>query len=103
MRKKADVDAKPEPDALRRPQLVLVEWEDSYNGDHNWFRLSELPKVVEPAVLYTTGFLVQDGAERLTLSMSWQAMPSDDGHDARLCDLFTIPRGCVRRVTVLRK
>ena len=92
-----------EGDAVRRPQLVLVEWEDSYNGDHNWFRLSELPAEIEPAVLYTAGYLVRDHPERVTLSMSWQDMPSDDGHDARLCDVFTIPRGCIRKLTVLRK
>lgn len=88
---------------VKRPPLVLVEWEDSYNGDHSWFRLSELPKAIEPAVLYTTGFLVQEQEARVTLSMSWQEMPSDDGHDARLCDLFTIPRGCIRKLTILRK
>lgn len=88
---------------MKRPPLVLVEWEDSYNGDHNWVRASELPERVLPMVLYTSGFLVRDHPERVTLSMSWHAMPKVEDDDAGLCDLFTIPRGCIRKLTVLRK
>ncbi len=84
----------------KRPPLVLVEWEDSYNGDHSWFDLDEMPKEPIPAILFTTGFLVRECKKRITLVMSYQC---DDHDGVRACDVFVIPKGCIRKRTVLRK
>jgi len=74
--------------------LVLVEWEDAFNGNHDWFRLDTLPDAVEPLIVQTTGFLVQSNRERITLAQSFS--------DTSACNLWTIPRAMVRSLTKIR-
>lgn len=51
--------------------LVLVEWEDSYSGNHDWFKADTMPAAVEPVNVMTTGFLVQSNRQRVTLAQSF--------------------------------
>lgn len=74
--------------------LVLIEWEDAYTGDHDWFKLDTLPDAVLPLNVMTAGFLVQANNERVTLAQSFS-------HDSAAC-LWTIPRKMIRSMTKLR-
>ena len=79
--------------------LVLVEWEDAYNGNHDWFGIGALPDVFAPVICRTVGWLVREHAARLTLAMT--VTDHGRGAEGTLCDLFTIPRGCIRATTLL--
>lgn len=74
--------------------LVLVEWEDAYSGNHDWFKGNTMPEAVEPLIVATTGFLIQENDERITLAQSFS-------HDS-LANLWTIPQGMIRKRTKLR-
>lgn len=88
---------------MTRPPLKLIEWEDAYNGNHDWFRLDTLPDAVAPVIVSTVGFEVQRNADRVTLAMSYRGKHADhDDDDANACDLFTIPVGMIRKEKVLR-
>jgi hypothetical protein len=76
--------------------LAVVLWEDSYNGDHVWFRASDIPEAIGGNLLLTTGWLIQQQVDRLTL-----VMLTDLSDDPQLCDTFTIPRGCIRSMSIL--
>lgn len=84
---------------MSRPPLLLIEWEDAFNGNHEWTWRDEVPKAVAPLIVHTVGFLVQRDNERVTLAMSWE----HSRDHPKICDLFTIPAGMVRRETTLRK
>lgn len=79
---------------MSRHQAVLVIWEDSYNGDHSWNQLSDLPKDPLAFAIRTLGFIVAENDTHLQLCMSISD-PDEDG-DRQICDLFTIPKGCIR-------
>jgi len=77
------------------PQLCAIEWEDAYNGNHDWFNLATLDEV-EPYIVRTTGFVVRECADRITVAMS---VAIDRDSPDKACDLFTIPRAMIRRMT----
>jgi hypothetical protein len=77
--------------------LLLVEWEDAFNGDHDWIEPEGFSD--EQLIVRTVGFEVRRNAAQLTLAMSHYRF----GNSERICDLFTIPTGMIRRETVLRK
>lgn len=84
---------------MGRPPLKLIEWEDAFNGNHNWFDVATLPEDdVNPIIITTVGFELLRTKYRVTLAMSYEE--SRDG--PRACDLFTIPRGMIRRERTLR-
>jgi len=84
---------------MARPPLKLVEWEDAYNGNHDWFDVSSLPdEDVNPVVVITVGFELQRSEDRLTLAMSYQ----DSRDEPQACDLFTIPVAMIRKERTLR-
>lgn len=74
--------------------LALVRWEDAFNGDHDWQPLAEVPAEIEAFHVLTVGHIVRQDADRITLAMSIN-------ESGQCCDLFTIPTGCVRNVTIL--
>jgi hypothetical protein len=83
---------------MPRPPLKLIEWEDAYNGNHNWIDVATIPEAVEPLIITTVGFELKRNAERVTLAMSC-------GHsreEPTCCDLFTIPVAMIRKERVLR-
>lgn len=79
---------------MRYP-LKLIEWQDAFNGNHQWFSSDELPEEVTPLTLQTIGFEVRRSKTSVTLAMS----VSDRGS---LCDLFTIPLAVVVREQTFR-
>lgn len=78
--------------------LKLIEWEDAYSGNHEWFSLKLLPEAVSPLIVTTVGFEIQRNAERVTLAMCLD----HNEDDLKACDLFTIPVGMIRREKELR-
>lgn len=84
---------------MKRPPLVLVEWEDAYNGNHSWFELDSMPRSPKPVIVQTVGFEVRSNKRRLTLVSSLQTKNRDKQH---ACDVFVIPAGMVRKRTVLK-
>lgn len=83
---------------MARPPLKLIEWEDAYNGNHDWIQVDTIPEGVGPLILTTVGFEIQRDAEHVTLAMSY----GDSQDDPTCCDLFTIPIALIRREKVLR-
>jgi hypothetical protein len=86
---------------VTRVPLVLIEWEDSFNGNHGWFDLDDMPEEVRPVVFETVGFEVQRHPKRTTLAMSYRAPDGEERMEQAL-DLMTIPAGCIRKRKVLR-
>lgn len=78
----------------QRFPLLLVEWEDAYAGNHDWFKLNTMPEAVQPLVVMTAGFLVREDEDRITLATSFS-------HDSA-ADLWTIPKPMIRKRTQLR-
>jgi hypothetical protein len=78
----------------QRFALLLVEWEDAYSGNHDWFKLDTMPDAVDPLVAHTTGFLLREDDERLTLAQSFT-------HDSA-ANLWTIPKGMILNRTHIR-
>lgn len=64
--------------------LKLIEWQDAYNGDHNWIGAETLPEKMKLLTIQTIGFEVQRTDTCVTLAMSHAS-------NGDLCDLFTIP------------
>ena len=73
-------------------ELVSIEWEDAYSGNHDWFKADSLPEAVEPLICYSTGFLIQDNEERVTIAQSFS-------HDS-LANLWTIPKNMIRKMKI---
>ena len=83
---------------MKRPPLKLIVWEDAFNGNHSWFKTSELPAEVTPLLVTTVGFELARTAERVTLAMSYQ----DSREEPQACDLFTIPVAMIQSERKLR-
>jgi hypothetical protein len=83
---------------MTRPPLKLIEWEDAYNGNHDWIKASSIPDEDEPLLVTTVGFEIRRNAERVTLAMSYGATRDEP----TCCDLFTIPVGMIRKERTLR-
>lgn len=74
--------------------LLLIVWEDAFNGNHSWFELESAPTDPEPVLVSTVGYELARTPERVTLVMS----VADNG---TACDAFTIPAGMIRSETTL--
>jgi hypothetical protein len=83
---------------MARPPLKLIEWEDAFNGDHDWLTVDSVPEKVRPIIITTVGFEIRRTKKRVTLAMSY----GDSRDEPTCCDLFTIPVGMIRRERVLR-
>lgn len=75
--------------------LKLIEWQDAYNGNHEWFEVDTLPDEIDTHIVQTLGFEVQRSETQVTLAMSV-------AHNGTLCDLFTIPLAIVVREQTFR-
>ena len=75
------------------PPLVLIEWEDAYNGNHDWIEVASIPAKVKPLVLTTVGFELRRDKKRVTLAMTH----GSSRDEPTCCDLFTIPVGMIRK------
>ena len=83
---------------MARPPLKLIEWEDAYNGNHDWIEVATIPDHVLPLLVTTVGWEVRRDNQRVTLAMSY----GDSREEPTCCDLFTIPVGMIRREKRLR-
>jgi hypothetical protein len=83
---------------VARPPLKLIEWEDSFNGNHRWTPLSELVGGADPFLIQTIGFEIARNEGRVTLAMNMQS----EGDDPDVLDVMTIPLSLIRRERVLR-
>lgn len=83
---------------MPRPPLKLIEWEDAYNGNHDWIEVETIPEKVRPLIITTVGFELRRDEERVTLAMSY----GDSRDESTCCDLFTIPIAMIRHEKVLR-
>ena len=80
------------------PPLKLIEWEDAYNGNHDWIEVGTIPKNVEPLIIRTVGFELRRDKHRVTLAMSY----GSSREEPTCADLFTIPIGMIRKERTLR-
>lgn len=83
---------------MPRPPLKLIEWEDAFNGNHEWVAAEDVDNPVAPLVVTTVGFEIRRDDKRVTLAMSYE----QSRDRPKCCDLFTIPVGMIRREKVLR-
>jgi hypothetical protein len=81
-----------------KPALKLIEWEDAYNGNHEWLTVESIPQHVEPLIIRTVGFELRRDESRVTLAMSY----GDSREEPTCSDLFTIPVGMIRKERTLR-
>lgn len=83
---------------MPRPPLKLIEWEDAYNGNHDWIDVASIPDEVDPMIIRTVGFELRRDGGRVTLAMSY-----NDSREEQTCsDLFTIPVDMIRKERTLR-
>jgi hypothetical protein len=80
-----------------RPPLRLIQWEDAFNGNHEWTDVGALPEHIEPLIMTTVGFELRRDAERVTLAMSY----GDSRDEPTCCDLFTIPIAMISKERTL--
>lgn len=81
--------------------VVLVEWEDACLRSQ-CEPLSKAHAAAKLSVRCTVGFLVHLGEDRVTLAVTFDAAEAEDAED-HVDDLFSIPRGWVRRIVTLRR
>jgi hypothetical protein len=81
---------------VKYPPIVHVEWEDACDIDDvdTWVTVDEAPKYT-PMMMQTAGYMVYDGAEGIIITHT----VSKDAQAPRQ----QIPRGMIRKLTVLRK
>lgn len=91
---------RPAPRASKEnPPLVLVEWYDAINFEGGWKRYRE--EKTEVGVVQSTGWLVERTSEFLWLIP--HLIPETDTAHAQGRGDMTIPAGCVKSVTLLKK
>jgi hypothetical protein len=84
---------------MKRPPLKLIEWEDAYNGNHGWRKVSSFGDMAgEACIMRTVGFELARNEQRVVLSMSI----GDIEDDPTCCDLFTIPVAMIRKERTLK-
>lgn len=80
-------------------KLVIVEWLDSQSSA-GWRHEKDVNPNYHLPVVYTTGYLIEDKPEYVTISSS---MIFYEEVSNQVCGLMTIPRGCITSVTILKK
>lgn len=83
---------------MSRPPILLVEWIDAHNGNHEWVTLESVPAEITPLVVNTVGVEIRRDEKHLTLSMTY----ADSRDEVQVCDLFTIPVSTIVKEVVLR-
>lgn len=73
--------------------LVEVLWEDAAALPHGW---NDKPPKVEPHMALSVGYLIINNKEAVVLAM-------DSDFHGQHCSLGQIPKGMVRKITVLRR
>lgn len=83
---------------MTRPPLKLIEWEDAFNGTHDWTDLCDIAPDHVPMLVTTTGFEVRRNKTVVTLAMSY----CEARDEPTCCDLFTIPLAMIRKERTLK-
>lgn len=78
-----------------RPALVLVEWEDAQGLDTGSWAHEDDDQKYEPLIMHSVGFVLFDGDPGIILTATYST--------ACIAPRDQIPRGMIRKVTVLRK
>jgi hypothetical protein len=75
------------------PSVVLVVWEDiKTSGVEAWVENKDEPYA--PHLVYQVGYLLRDEPEFVRITQAW--------HPDLIAPTDTIPRGCIRSMTVLK-
>lgn len=74
--------------------LVLIRWADIQSDDGPWVDMSEIPEYM-PVVVETSGWLVTDGEDYITLVST---LSDDKEFTGSVC---SIPKGCIQSVVEL--
>jgi hypothetical protein len=72
-------------------KIVCVEWKDAFESNGWSYSLEEMV----PADCTTIGYLVQDCPDYVTIASS--------SADCGVCACMTIPRGCIVKITELKR
>lgn len=82
-----------------RFRLVLVEWHDAHGGTETWTHLDDLKQDRDPYVVYSAGFLLEEGSDgkpgHVSITQSWSF---DDSLDS----VLHVPIAMVQRVVYLK-
>lgn len=80
---------------LTNERLILVEWEDAAKYTNNTYTKEAALKNCTPMLIVTIGILVEETPESYLLA-------SDLNMDnKKFRDIMTIPKTCVKRITLL--
>jgi hypothetical protein len=75
------------------PEMVLCIWEDiRTHGEGAWVETKDT--AYEPHLVHQVGYLLRDEPEFVRLTQAW--------HPELMAPADTIPRGCIRSMTVLK-
>lgn len=80
-----------EVDKVKSPKLVLVQWVDACHAPSGWLFGEEPAVDFDP--VYTTGFLMSDTKQGITVAQTW--FPGD------CANIIAIPRGMITKISVL--
>ena len=76
-------------------KVFKVEWIDSCASDFHWQLIEDLDEVIEPINIISYGVLVRESKDSITIAQNYGLNP------LQCCSLMTIPRGCIKKKTVI--
>ena len=79
----------------REMDVVKIEWIDSCSSNMNWILTSELDGDIEPIKIISFGVLIQETDDCVTIAQNYGFNPH------QCCSLMTIPKGCIKKQTIL--
>ena len=81
---------------LKKKPLVLVTWQDTTSTHAGWF---DSTKGITTATVKTPGIILEDNEDFLIVAstVGWH------GEDSLLSFDTAIPKGCIQKITVLKK
>lgn len=76
-------------------KILKVEWIDSCASDLHWQLIEDLDEVIEPINIISYGVLVRESKDSITIAQNYGLNP------LQCCSLMTIPKGCIKKKTVI--
>ena len=75
---------------------VKVIWIDSFSSNQSWILLKDLDfEDTEPIRIETYGKLIKETEEYITVAQNYGIEPE------QICNLMTIPKGCIKEMKIL--
>ena len=75
---------------------VKVIWIDSFSSNQGWTLLKDLDfEDMEPICIETYGKLIKETEEYVTVAQNYGIEPE------QICNLMTIPKGCIKEIKIL--